>query len=117
MNNAFILYGQYQNPYLRFVRVCDGFVFDRVAATLTAEPTWGDSAVSLGAKNPSINGWPVMIPGLPNGSFDMQLYDSDLPAQTDEMITGWRLIMPHQLVIDPTQFPLDIFGRIRTTNA
>lgn len=117
MNNAFILYGQYQNPYLRFVRVCDGLVFNQTIGSLVAEPAWSDSAVSLGAKNTHVNGWPVSIPALLNGSYDIQLYDSQFPAQTDEMITGWRLIMPHQLVIDPTQFPLDVFGRIRTTNA
>lgn len=53
MNYAFILYGQYQNPYLRFVRVCDGLVYDKVAASFAAEPAWGDSAVSLGAKPPA----------------------------------------------------------------
>ncbi|MDH4203809.1 MAG: hypothetical protein OEV87_13085 [Phycisphaerae bacterium] len=116
--HAFILYGSYQNPYLRAVRISDGLVFDIAAGQLAQAPVWEDTAISLGAKNIVINGWPVDLPeNLPNGAYDLQLYDAAAPDSGDAMIAGWRLIMPHKLVANPTEFPLDIFGRIRTTPA
>lgn len=116
--HAFILYGSYQNPYLRLVRIADGLVFDVAAGQLTPAPAWADSGLALGAKDAAINGWPVDLPdSLPNGAYDLQLYDAASPNSGDAMVAGWRLIMPHKLVANPTEFPLDIFGRIRTTPA
>ena len=40
--HAFILYGSYQNPYLRLVRIADGLVFDVAAGQLAASPVWAD---------------------------------------------------------------------------
>jgi hypothetical protein len=116
--HAFILYGNYQNPYIRLVRIADGLVFDVVAGQLAPSPAWADSALSLGAKDAVINGWPVDLPeNLPHGAYDLQLYDAAAPDSTDAMIAGWRLVMPHKLVVNPTEFPLDVFGRIRMTGA
>jgi hypothetical protein len=115
--HAFILYGSYQTPYLRAVRVSDGQVFDLAAGQLAKTPAWADTAIQLGAKNAVINGWPVDLPDLPNGIYDLQLYDAQEPSSTDAMIAGWRLVMPYQLVVNPTEFPLDVFGRIRTASA
>lgn len=115
--HAFILYGSYQNPYLRAVRISDGFVFDVAAGQLAQSPAWADTAIQLGAKNIVINGWPVDLPELPYGAYDLQLYDAAVPSQSDAMIAGWRLVMPHKLLVNPTEFPLDVFGRIRTTPA
>jgi nitrogen fixation protein len=114
---AFILYGSYKNPYLRAVRITDGLVFDVTAGQLAQAPAWGDTVISLGAKNAPVNGWPVNLPDLPAGAYDLQLYDSAAPSEADAMIAGWRLVMPHKLVVDPTGFPVDVFGRIRTTGA
>lgn len=116
--NACILYGAYANPYYRLVFVNDGKVWDRIAKSLTASPTYANSAISLGSKSNAIKGWAVQLPeGLPNGTYDFQLYDAASPNQTDVMVAGWRLIMPHQILVNPTEFPLDVFGRIRTSNA
>ena len=72
----------------------------------------------LGVKDAAINGWPVDLPeNLPNGAYDLQLYDAAAPSSSDAMIAGWRLVMPHKLLVNPTEFPLDVFGRIRTTHA
>lgn len=114
---AFNLYGKYLNPYLRIVRITDSKVFDVTTGVLAQSPVWADSAIVLGAKNAVVNGWPVTLPDLPNGSYDIQLYDSAAPSNADAMIAGWRLIMPHQIIAEPTQFPLDVFGRIRIANA
>ena len=115
---AFILYGSYQIPYLRLVRVADGQVFDIPAGQLSLSPAWADTVLSLGDKDTVVNGWPVILPAnLPNGVYDLQLYDADTPSASDAMIAGWRLIMPYELVVNPTDFPLDLFGRIRTTGA
>lgn len=115
-NHAFILYGNYQNPYFRIVRISDGFVFDVSAGRLAQSAAWQDTALSLGAKDATINGWPVDLPeNLSNGVYDVQLYDSNAPSGDNPMITGWRLMMPYQLLVNPTEFPLDVFGRIRTT--
>ncbi|HPC65340.1 MAG TPA: hypothetical protein P5175_06245 [Anaerohalosphaeraceae bacterium] len=116
--NAFILYGDYLFPYYRLVHMDDGWVWDKNAKTLAIAPAYGDSVLSLGNKDAVIKGWPVVLPeGLPNGSYDFQLYDAQVPSETDAMVTGWRLIMPHRLLVNPTEFPLDVFGRIRTTPA
>lgn len=115
-DHAFILYGNYHNPYLRIVRISDGLVYDMTADQLAASPAWQDTALSLGGKDAAINGWPVDLPDLPNGVYDLQLYDALAPSEADAMIGGWRLIMPHKLIVNPTEFPLDVFGRIRTTN-
>ena len=116
--HAFILYGSYQNPYLRLVRIADGLIWDAAAGQLTQSPAWEDTAISLGTKDAAINGWPVDLPdNLPNGAYDLQLYDAATPSSSDAMIAGWRLVMPYQLLVNPTQFPLDVFGRIRTTGA
>ena len=116
--HAFILYGSYQNPYLRLVRISDGLVFDVAAGQLAPAPAWADTALALGDKDAAINGWPVDLPeNLLNGAYDLQLYDAAAPGSGDAMITGWRLIMPYKLVTNPTEFPLDVFGRIRTTGA
>ena len=114
---AFILYGGYQNPYLRAVRITDGLVFDVAAGQLSLSPNWADTAIQLGTKNAIVNGWPVDLPELPYGAYDLQLYDSASPSESDAMIAGWRLVMPHKVLVNPTEFPLDVFGRIRTTNA
>ena len=116
--HAFILYGSYQNPYLRLVRIADGLVLDVTAGQLTQTPAWADTAISLSTKDTAINGWPVDLPEcLPNGAYDLQLYDAAAPSSSDAMVAGWRLVMPHKLVTNPTEFPLDVFGRIRTESA
>jgi hypothetical protein len=113
--HAFILYGSYQNPYLRAVRISDGLVWDQAAGQLSQAPAWADTVISLGAKNASIKGWPVGLPDLPKGSYDLQLFDSANPSDVDAMVAAWRLVMPYKLLVNPTEFPLDVFGRIRTT--
>lgn len=116
--HTFILYGNYQNPYLRIVRISDGNIYNPNEEELFSSPAWDDTALELGTKDTGINGWPVDLPEtLPNGIYDLQLYDSALPDSDDAMIAGWRLIMPYKLVTNPTEFPLDVFGRIRTTPA
>ena len=115
--HAFILYGSYQNPYLRAVRISDGLVWDVAAGQLAQSPDWEDTALSLDSKDVAINGWPVDLPELPAGAYDLQLYDAAAPSSSDAMIAGWRLVMPHKLLVNPTEFPLDVFGRIRTTHA
>ena len=115
---AFILYGNYQNPYFRLVRVTDGLVFDISADQLSQAPNWQDTATSLGGKDVVVNGWPVSLPeNLPNGVYDFQLYDAETASESDDMVAGWRLIMPYKLLVEPTAFPLDIFGRIRILSA
>ena len=113
--HAFILYGKYQNPYFRAIRISDGKVWDTASGELSPSPSWADTVISLGAKNTVIKGWPVDLPSLPRGSYDLQLFDSDAPSQTDEMVAGWRLVMPYKLLVNPTEFPVDVFGRIRMT--
>jgi hypothetical protein len=114
--NAFILYGAYSNPYYRLVRVEDGKVWDRIAKVLSTSPTYSNSAITLGSKNSTIKGWPVVLAiELPNGVYDFQLYDAASPASSDVMVAGWRLIMPNKLLINPTEFPVDVCGRIRMT--
>lgn len=116
--NAFILYGDYLFPYFRLVHIADGKVWDKTAKVLAAAPAYANTVMPLNPKNASVKGWPVILPdGLPNGSYDFQLYDAQVPADSDEMVTGWRLIMPHQIIVNPTEFPLDVFGRIRMSNA
>ena len=117
-SHAFILYGNYINPYLRIVRITDGLVFDITNGCLVPAPVWADTALPLGTKNAAINGWPVDLPeNLPNGIYDVQLYDSDAPSSENTMIAGWLLVMPYQLLVNPTEFPLDVLGRIRTAHA
>jgi len=116
--NAFILYGAYSNPYYRLVRVEDGKVWDRIAKVLSASPTYSNSAITLGSKNSTIKGWPVVLAAeLPNGIYDFQLYDAASPASGDLMVAGWRLIMPYNLLVNPTEFPVDVCGRVRMTPA
>ena len=115
--HTFILYGNYNNPYLRIVRISDGFVYDIAADAFAASPTWENTAIALDTKNAVINGWPVDVPQtLPNGTYDMQLYDAQTPAASNTMITGWRLTMPYRLITNPTEFPVDVFGRVRVTS-
>jgi len=71
------------NPYARFVRVCDGKIWDVAADALAVAPTYGDTDVQL-ALNTSIVGIPVTIPAnLPAGEYDMLIYDAATPTNTD----------------------------------
>jgi len=114
--NAFILYGDYLYPYFRLVLVADGRIWNKTTKVLAAAPAYGDSVISLASQNTAVKGWPVVLPdGLPNGVYDFQLYDAQVPSESDEIITGWRLVMPYNLLVNPTEFPVDVCGRVRIT--
>jgi hypothetical protein len=86
-----ILYEAMTNPYARFVRVCDGKIWDVAADALAVAPTYGDTDVQL-ALNTSIVGIPITIPAnLPAGEYDMLIYDAATPANTDVIENGKRI--------------------------
>lgn len=87
-----IIYRKLTNPYVRFVRVNDGFIWDVANEELAAAPTYGDTDVQLTADNTSIGGTPIKVPSLlPAGDYDMLIYDAATPAVTDEVLIGKRI--------------------------
>lgn len=81
------------NPYLRYIRISDGAIWDTVTASLSTSTSWADSAQSLSLVSGTKKyGWE--IPNLPDGLYDVQLYDGASPADTDELISSEQLLMP-----------------------
>lgn len=91
MSYNIIIYQALTNPYVRFVRVTDGYIWDSDNEELAAAPTWADTAIIL-TKNDYIGGVPITVPAdLPVGEYDILLYDSASPADTDEVVLGKRI--------------------------
>lgn len=87
-----IIYRKLTNPYVRFVRVGDGKIWDVANSELSATPTYGDTDVQLTPDNTYIGGTPIKIPtGLPAGDYDMLIYEAATPAIADEVIIGKRI--------------------------
>ena len=93
-----ILYKALTNPCVRFVRVADGKVWDNVALAMAAAPTYANTAIAL-AENTVINGIPITVPAtLPEGNYDMLVYDAAAPATTDAAVWGRRISWTGQLL-------------------
>ena len=87
-----IIYRKMTNPYVRFVFVESGLIWDVANSKLSATPTYGDTDVQLTPDNTYIGGTPIRIPtGLPEGDYDMLIYDSAAVAIADEVIIGKRI--------------------------
>lgn len=95
MNYDLIIYVAVTNPYARLVRVIDGEQWDVTAGALDRAATWGDTDIAL-AKDSNIGGIPVAIPvTLPGGDYDLLIYDSSSPADTDLPVIGKRIRWSH----------------------
>ncbi len=87
-----IIYRKMTNPYARFIEVESGLIWDVANAELSATPTYADTDLQLTVDNTYIGGTPIRIPtGLPEGDYDMLIYDSAAIAATDEVIIGKRI--------------------------
>lgn len=87
-----IIHRKLTNPKMRLIRVGDGIIWDRANDTVSATPTYADTAVTLTPDNTYIGGTPVKIPAnLPAGDWDMLIYDVASPAVADVPILGKRI--------------------------
>lgn len=87
-----IIYRKMTNPYSRYVFVESGLIWDVANGVLSATPTYGDTDVQHTPDNTYIGGTPIRIPtGLPQGDYDMLIYDSAAIAATDEVVIGKRI--------------------------
>ena len=88
---SLILYQSISNPYMRLVRVADGFIVHATTYVPTVALAWGSSDIAL-AKDSVIGGIPVTISELlPAGEYDMLFYDNGTPADSDEVQIGKRI--------------------------
>ncbi len=87
-----IIYRKLTNPYTRYVFVESGLIWDVANGALSATPTYGDTDVQHTPDNTYIGGTPIRIPvDLPEGDYDMLIYDSAVIAVTDEVQIGKRI--------------------------
>ncbi len=75
------------NWYMRIVRPSDGYAYDADAAAMAAAPTWANSVISL-TWNTVLNGYPITVPTLPDGVYELQFYNAASPAEGDEVLYG-----------------------------
>lgn len=88
----FIIYRKMTSPKMRLVRPADSKIWDRANDTVAAQPTYADTAITLTPDNTYIGGTPVKIPAnLPEGEWDLLIYDVVTPAVTDPVILGKRI--------------------------
>ena len=92
MNYDLIVYRKMTNPYSRYIQVNTGLIWDVAAVALAAAPTYGNTDVQHTADNTYIGGTPIKIPAnLPNGDYDMVIYDAATPAVADVPVIGKRI--------------------------
>jgi hypothetical protein len=98
-----IIYRVLTSPYVRFVRVADGFVWNVATSLMSAVTAWGDSDTALTRDTTYIGGTPITIPtALPAGSYDMLIYEGATPAATDSVVIGKRIEWNgNQIIGDP----------------
>jgi hypothetical protein len=83
---------EYTNPYVRFIKQQNNHVWDNNAGALAASPTYANSAIAI-SKNNGVNGWAITIPtALPNGTYDVLVYNNATPANTDVVKFGAELV-------------------------
>lgn len=90
---SFNFYRVEANWYIRIIRVSDNAVYDAVAGAFDAAPTWAASAITL-TWDAVIEGYPVNMPVLAVGDYDIVFYDNLVPASGDEVLYGqdWRVV-------------------------
>ena len=84
---TFNFYRAQANWYIRIVRPLDGHVYDVNAGAFAAAPTWANSVVVL-TWSTGPNCYPVTVPTLPNGNYDLLFYNASPPAAGDEVLWG-----------------------------
>jgi len=88
---AFIVYRKLSNPYSRFVRPNDGWIWDVTNEVMAAAPTWTNTDIAT-TYDSNIGGYPIVVPSdLPAGDYDWLLYDNSSPANTDVVLIGKRI--------------------------
>lgn len=87
------LYRASSNWYMRIVRPKDRLVWDYTAGGLSSGPGWGSSYVVL-TFNSHIGGYPIDLPNLPNGVYDLLYYNAASPGPGDEVLFGqeWTVL-------------------------
>ena len=84
---TFNFYRSQENWYMRIVRPLDGQIYDANAVAMAAAPSWANSVVTL-VWDTATNCYPVNVPTLPNGRYDLLFYNAASPAAGDEVKYG-----------------------------
>ncbi len=84
---TFNLYRPQENWYMRIVRPLDGYIYDVNAGAMAVAPSWANSVVALSWSTVP-NCYPVNVPTLPNGTYDLLFYNEVSPAEGDEVLYG-----------------------------
>jgi len=102
---SLIIYQTLTNPYMRLVRVGDGFVVNASTGVAAIDTSWANSVTTL-AKDSVIGGIPVAFPaGLVPGDYDLLIYDAVSPAAGDTVKIGRRIAWSGLLV---SGLPVDV---------
>lgn len=90
-NYDLIIYQTLTNPYARLVEPATGCQADIANSVLSRVATWGDTDIAL-SKDANIGGIPITIPTwLPEGVYDLLIYDAASPAAADVVKVGYRI--------------------------
>ena len=83
----FTLHRPQENWYMRVVRPLDSYVYDADAGVVAEAPSWANSIVVL-TWNTATSGYPITVPVLPDGNYDLLFYNAASPAAVDEVLYG-----------------------------
>ncbi len=87
-----VFYRASANWYIRFVKFEEGKVWDKNADSLSLTTTWLNSAIAL-TFSAIIGGHPIAFPtNLPLGTYDMLFYNAAIPAVSDIVQVGKRIV-------------------------
>ena len=84
---TFNFYRPEDNWYVRIVRASDGFIWDQNGGVMAASPSWANSILTM-SWDSTIKAYPVNVPTLPLGDYDILFYNAVSPADTDEIQYG-----------------------------
>lgn len=94
MKSDLIIYGAYTNFVFRLVNPSADLLYNFVtgaAVTVLSAPTYAATASAV-TRDAYIAGYPIRLPdNLPDGSWDLLVYDAGSPANTDNPSVGKRL--------------------------
>jgi hypothetical protein len=100
-------------PYIQIVNVKHNEVWDFTNGEFTDTPSsYADTTSELDPKGDSsgdpsalYGGWPVTLPRIGDGEFDLIVKDNSTPANTDLIKTGKRFAIRGEQLIAPTKLP------------